>query len=54
VNLATQTPIFLLWWFYGSKEKFDAADKTNLVTFQTGVYYPTLGQSNQEIGLKQK
>jgi hypothetical protein len=19
------------WWFYGSKEKFDAADKTNLV-----------------------
>ncbi len=37
------------WWFYGSKEKFDAADKTNLVTFKTGVYYPTLGKSNQEI-----
>jgi LmbE family N-acetylglucosaminyl deacetylase len=37
------------WWFYGSKEKFDSADKTNLVTFQTGVYYPTLGKSNQEI-----
>jgi LmbE family N-acetylglucosaminyl deacetylase len=37
------------WWFYGSKEKFDSADKTNLVTIQTGVYYPTLGKSNQEI-----
>lgn len=37
------------WWFYGSKEKFDAADKTNLITLQTGVYYPTLGKSNQEI-----
>ena len=37
------------WWFYGSKEKFDAADKTNLTTIQTGVYYPDLGKSNQEI-----
>jgi LmbE family N-acetylglucosaminyl deacetylase len=37
------------WWFYGSKEKFDAAEKTNLITFETGVYYPTLGKSNQEI-----
>ncbi len=37
------------WWFYGSKEKMDAADKSNLFSFQTGVYYPTLGKSNQEI-----
>ncbi|WP_369764828.1 PIG-L family deacetylase [Flavobacterium sp. WC2429] len=37
------------WWFYGSKEKFDGADKTNLTTIQTGVYYPDLGKSNQEI-----
>jgi LmbE family N-acetylglucosaminyl deacetylase len=37
------------WWFYGSKEKFDAADKTNLTTIQTGVYYPKIGKSNQEI-----
>ncbi|CAM2940741.1 PIG-L family deacetylase [Flavobacterium frigoris] len=36
------------WWFYGSKEKFDAADKTNLTTIETGVYYPNLGKSNQE------
>ena len=37
------------WWFYGSKEKFDAADKTNLIDIQTGSYYSTLGKSNQEI-----
>jgi LmbE family N-acetylglucosaminyl deacetylase len=37
------------WWFYGSKEKFDAADKTKLSTIQTGVYYSNLGKSNQEI-----
>ncbi|PZX94500.1 LmbE family protein [Flavobacterium aquariorum] len=37
------------WWFYGSKEKFDAANKSNLVSISTGVYYPTLGKSNQEI-----
>lgn len=37
------------WWYYGSKEKFDAADKTNLLSIQTGVYYQSLGKSNQEI-----
>jgi LmbE family N-acetylglucosaminyl deacetylase len=37
------------WWFYGSKEKFDAADKSNLIEMQTGVYYPSIGKSNQEI-----
>ncbi|MES2543245.1 MAG: PIG-L family deacetylase [Bacteroidota bacterium] len=37
------------WWFYGSKEKFDAADKTNLIQLQTGVYYQSIGKSNQEI-----
>lgn len=37
------------WWFYGSKEKFDAADKTNFIVIETGVYYPELGKSNQEI-----
>lgn len=37
------------WWFYGSKEKFDAADKSNLSKLQIGTYYPTLGKSNQEI-----
>ena len=37
------------WWFYGSKEKFEAADKTNLLALQIGSYYETLGKSNQEI-----
>jgi LmbE family N-acetylglucosaminyl deacetylase len=37
------------WWFYGSQENFDKADKTNLLAFKTGVFYPGLGKSNQEI-----
>jgi hypothetical protein len=37
------------WWFYGSKEKFEKADKSNLNQFQLGVYYQNLGKSNQEI-----
>ena len=37
------------WWFYGSKEKFDAADKSNLAELKTGIYYPFFGKSNQEI-----
>jgi hypothetical protein len=30
-------------------KKFDAADKTTLTTIETGVYYPNIGKSNQEI-----
>lgn len=37
------------WWFYGSKEKFDTADKSNLLEMQIGTYFPSLGKSNQEI-----
>ena len=37
------------WWFYGSKEKFVAADKTNLSKLQIGTYYQSVGKSNQEI-----
>ena len=37
------------WWFYGSKEKFDAADKSKLVTMKIGTYYQSMGKSNQEI-----
>lgn len=37
------------WWFYGSKEKFEKADKSNLIQLSTGVYYPSIGKSNQEI-----
>ncbi|WP_396170794.1 PIG-L family deacetylase [Flavobacterium sp.] len=37
------------WWFYGSQEKFNAADKTNMMSLKTGVYYASIGKSNQEI-----
>lgn len=37
------------WWFYGSQEKFDAADKSNLVSVDVGSFYPGLGLSNTEI-----
>ena len=37
------------WWFYGSQKKFDEADKSNFISIQTGVFYPTIGKSNQEI-----
>ena len=37
------------WWFYGSREKFANADKTNLMSVDVGTYYPTLGVSNNEI-----
>ncbi len=37
------------WWFYGSQENFEKADKSNLVEVETGSYYPELGLSNGEI-----
>ncbi|TAI48627.1 PIG-L family deacetylase [Flagellimonas allohymeniacidonis] len=37
------------WWFYGSRENFEKADKSNLVKLDVGVYYPELGLSNNEI-----
>ena len=37
------------WWFYGNQENFEKADKTNLLSIDTGVYYPLNGLSNPEI-----
>ncbi|MEL1244576.1 PIG-L family deacetylase [Flavobacterium sp. DGU11] len=37
------------WWFFGSKENFEKADKSKFVNLQTGIYFPLLGKSNQEI-----
>lgn len=37
------------WWFYGSQEKFEKADKSNMLSLDIGTYYPTLGMSNSEI-----
>lgn len=37
------------WWFYGSQEAFDAADKSNLLAINSNVFYPLKGKSNNEI-----
>lgn len=37
------------WWFYGGREEFEKADKSNLLAVDLGVYYPDLGLSNNEI-----
>ena len=37
------------WWFYGSRENFEKADKTNIIEFESGTYYPSYGLSNSEI-----
>lgn len=37
------------WWFYGSQENFEKADKSNLLEIDTGVYFPSSGLSNSEI-----
>jgi LmbE family N-acetylglucosaminyl deacetylase len=37
------------WWFYGSEENFEKADKTNLLSIDTGVYFSSNGLSNPEI-----
>ena len=37
------------WWFYGSPEKFEQADKSRLVPMDIGVFYPERGLSNNEI-----
>ncbi len=37
------------WWFYGSQENFEKADKSKMLNFDVGVYYPMRGLSNNEI-----
>jgi LmbE family N-acetylglucosaminyl deacetylase len=37
------------WWFYGSKENFAKADKSDMIAINTGVYFPSSGLSNTEI-----
>jgi LmbE family N-acetylglucosaminyl deacetylase len=37
------------WWLYGSEEKFEKADKSNMLNVDIGEYYPVLGRSNNEI-----
>lgn len=37
------------WWFYGSEEAFEKADKTRLTIFDVGKFIPELGYSDTEI-----
>ncbi len=37
------------WWFYGSRENFEKADKSNMLNFDVGVFYPLKGLSNNEV-----
>ena len=37
------------WWFYGSQEKFDKADKSKLLAIDANVYFASKGLSNYEI-----
>ncbi|MCB0374743.1 MAG: PIG-L family deacetylase, partial [Sinomicrobium sp.] len=37
------------WWFYGSPENFEKADKSAMVNFNVGTYFPLKGMSNNEI-----
>ncbi|MEO0573583.1 MAG: PIG-L family deacetylase, partial [Bacteroidota bacterium] len=37
------------WWFYGGRENFEKADKSNMAMVDVGEYYPQLGLSNNEI-----
>jgi LmbE family N-acetylglucosaminyl deacetylase len=37
------------WWFYGSQKKFEEADKSNMLNFDIGTFYSTLGRSNNEM-----
>ncbi len=37
------------WWFYGSRENFEAADKSTLLAVDAGVHFYDSGYSNGEI-----
>ncbi|MDO6759187.1 PIG-L family deacetylase [Tamlana sp. 2_MG-2023] len=36
-------------WFYGGQDKFDKADKSDMISFDIGTYYPLKGLSNNEV-----
>ncbi|MEM1326698.1 MAG: PIG-L family deacetylase [Bacteroidota bacterium] len=42
------------WWFYGSRKKFNEADKSMMLSVDAGVYYPLQGKSNGEIAAESR
>ena len=37
------------WWFYGTEDKFERADKSKMISINAGVYFGVKGKSNGEI-----
>ncbi|MFL1011534.1 PIG-L family deacetylase [Flavisericum labens] len=37
------------WWRYGSRENFEKLDKSKMLVFNIGTYYPLKGLSNNEV-----
>jgi LmbE family N-acetylglucosaminyl deacetylase len=42
------------WWAYGGREAFEKIDKSHLTALDLGVYYPSLGKSNNEISAESR
>lgn len=42
------------WFFFGSKEAFEKADKSDYIAIESGNFYPTLGLSNGEIAARSR
>ena len=42
------------WWFYGGRDKFAEADKSNMVAVDAGLFYPLKGKSNNEIAAESR
>jgi LmbE family N-acetylglucosaminyl deacetylase len=42
------------WWFYGSQEAFDKADKSKMAMVDAGTYFPLKGKSNGEIAAESR
>jgi len=42
------------WWFYGSRDNFEKADKSKLVAVDVGGYLPHAGKSNNEIAAESR
>ncbi|MCB0635395.1 MAG: PIG-L family deacetylase, partial [Lewinella sp.] len=42
------------WWWYGSREAFEAADKSNMIKVDVGYYLPTDGESISEMAARSR
>ena len=42
------------WWFYGSQENFEKADKSKMAMVDAGTYFPLKGKSNGEISAESR